>query len=392
MKDVKKVCNLLVRMGAKRINDVIIKQAQIMSQDIGDGVLLHLNQAVPGVYYNEENGTWIFQDTNTAWVSKCNIRAVLRSIPETAAYVKYIVEDKETLEHFFSFAKVSILFASVIEGLDDEGNPLAYEDPFCENPITRVIQHDNVYAFITDIEIGDIGLSILDSIKETVSNARRERVFTHFKELDKKSQEYAEFLLKIKAIKFQINSPFTWTNGWKFPFYCDNRMTLSFPDQRLFVKLQLMSILLNQFPEAEAVAGIAPDSIAHGSLVADALGLPFVYVRLKPKNHGLENLIEGKLKPGTKVVILEDLISTGSNSLNAVEAIRLNGCKVLGMVASFTYSFDIAKEAFNHACVKLVTLTNYDTVLDVALRMGYITDTQVSTLDTWHKDPAHWNP
>ncbi|MDO4993682.1 MAG: orotate phosphoribosyltransferase [Bacteroidales bacterium] len=202
---------------------------------------------------------------------------------------------------------------------------------------------------------------------------------------------FAERLLKVKAIKLQPESPFTWASGWKSPFYCDNRKTLSYPDLRTFVKIELSRLILEHFAEADAVAGVATGAIAQGALVADTLGLPFVYVRSKPKDHGLENLIEGELKPGMKVVVVEDLVSTGGSSLKAVEAIRQNGCDVVGMVASYTYGFDVATEAFKKAGVKLITLTNYEAVLDVALRTGYITEAQVPLLDAWRKNPVHWD-
>ncbi len=150
--------------------------------------------------------------------------------------------------------------------------------------------------------------------------------------------------------------------------------------------------VLEKFPEAEAVAGVATGAIAQGALVADALNLPFVYVRSKPKDHGLENLIEGELKPGTKVVVIEDLISTGGSSLKAVEAIRRQGCEVIGMVASYTYGFPVAQKAFEDAKVELVTLTDYEHVVEEALETGYIAHTDVDVLHEWRKDPAHWNP
>ena len=201
---------------------------------------------------------------------------------------------------------------------------------------------------------------------------------------------FADKLLKIKAIKLQPDNPFTWASGWKSPFYCDNRKTLSYPDLRSFVKLEITRVILENFDEVDAIAGVATGAIPQGALVADALNKPFVYVRSKPKDHGLENLIEGELKPGMKVVVVEDLISTGGSSLKAVDAIRNNGCEVIGMVASFTYGFDVAKEAFKVAKVKLITLTNYEAVLDVALKTQYITETQVPVLDNWRKDPANW--
>lgn len=209
--------------------------------------------------------------------------------------------------------------------------------------------------------------------------------------MDKLKKAFASKLLKIKAIKLQPNNPFTWASGWKSPFYCDNRKTLSYPELRNYVKLEIVHAVLENFPEAEAVAGVATGAIAQGALVADALNLPFVYVRSKPKDHGLENLIEGELKPDMKVVVIEDLISTGGSSLKAVEAIRKNGCEVIGMVASYTYGFPVAKEAFDEAGVKLVTLTDYEHVVAEALETGYISENDVELLNEWRKDPANWN-
>ena len=208
--------------------------------------------------------------------------------------------------------------------------------------------------------------------------------------MDKMKKAFASKLLKIKAIKLQPNDPFTWASGWKSPFYCDNRKTLSFPELRNYVKLELTHAISEHFPEAEAVAGVATGAIAQGALVADSLNLPFVYVRSKPKDHGLENLIEGELKPGMKVVVVEDLISTGGSSLKAVEAIRRYGCEVIGMVASYTYDFPVAKEAFENANVELVTLTDYEHVVEEALETGYISDADVQLLHDWRKDPANW--
>lgn len=201
---------------------------------------------------------------------------------------------------------------------------------------------------------------------------------------------FAEKLLKVKAIKLQPANPFTWASGWKSPFYCDNRKTLSYPALRSFVKIEIARLILEKFGQVDAIAGVATGAIPQGALVADALNLPFVYVRSTPKDHGLENLIEGELRPGMKVVVVEDLISTGGSSLKAVEAIRRDGCEVIGMVAAFTYGFDIAVQAFKNAKVSLVTLTNYEAVLDVALRTGYITESDIDVLKTWREDPAHW--
>ena len=204
-------------------------------------------------------------------------------------------------------------------------------------------------------------------------------------------QAFASRLLRIKAIKLQPNDPFTWASGWKSPFYCDNRKTLSYPDLRSYVKLELAHAVQENFPEAEVVAGVATGAIAQGALVADELGLPFVYVRSKAKDHGLGNQIEGDLTPGSKVVVIEDLVSTGGSSLKAVEALRETGAEVIGMVASYTYGFPVASQAFADAEVKLVTLTDYEHVVAEALETGYIEEGDVKLLHEWRRDPAHWN-
>ena len=201
---------------------------------------------------------------------------------------------------------------------------------------------------------------------------------------------FAGKLLGIKAIKLQPNDPFTWASGWKSPFYCDNRKTLSFHDVRSFVKLELVHAILENFPEATAVAGVATGAIAQGMLVADELALPYAYVRPKPKDHGMKNQIEGELPACSKVVVVEDLISTGGSSLKAVAALREAGFEVVGMVASYTYGFPVAEEAFREANVKLVTLTDNENVLDKALETGYIKESEVSMLHDWRKDPANW--
>ena len=201
---------------------------------------------------------------------------------------------------------------------------------------------------------------------------------------------FASKLLDIKAIKLQPNDPFTWASGWKSPFYCDNRKALSFAELRNFVKLQLVHTVMQHFPQAEAVAGVATGAIAQGALVADALALPFAYVRSKAKDHGMTNLIEGDLQPGMKVVVIEDLISTGGSSLKAVEALRAHGCEVIGMVASYTYGFPVAEEAFKAANVTLTTLTNYEAVVEVALQTGYIKPEHVELLHQWRSNPSEW--
>ena len=201
---------------------------------------------------------------------------------------------------------------------------------------------------------------------------------------------FAAKLLDVKAIKLQPENPFTWASGWKSPFYCDNRKTLSFPALRTFVKTELTRLVMENFPEADAVAGVATGAIAQGALVADELGMPFAYVRSKPKDHGLANLIEGELPAGAKVVVVEDLISTGGSSLKAVEALRNAGFEVVGMVASYTYGFDVAKKAFEDAKVTLMTLTNYEAVLEAALNTGYISQEQIPTLNEWRRNPSEW--
>ena len=201
---------------------------------------------------------------------------------------------------------------------------------------------------------------------------------------------FAGKLLGIKAIKLQPNDPFTWASGWKSPFYCDNRKTLSYHDVRSFVKLELVHAILANFPGATAVAGVATGAIAQGALVAEELAMPYAYVRPKPKDHGMKNQIEGELPEGSKVVVVEDLISTGGSSLKAVAALREAGFEVVGMVASYTYGFPVAEEAFKEANVQLVTLTDYQSVVEKALETGYINKEDVPMLDEWRKDPANW--
>ena len=203
-------------------------------------------------------------------------------------------------------------------------------------------------------------------------------------------KQFAQKLMDIKAIKLQPNEPFTWASGWKSPIYTDNRKTLGFADVRSFVKLELCHAIQAEFPEAEAVAGVATGAIAQGALVADELGLPYAYVRPKPKDHGMGNQVEGELKKGAKVIVVEDLISTGGSSLKAVEALRRVGFEVVGMVASYTYGFPIAEKAFKDAGVKLVTLTDYEHVVAHALEIGYIKQDEVAMLQEWRKDPANW--
>ena len=205
-------------------------------------------------------------------------------------------------------------------------------------------------------------------------------------------QILAEKLLQISAIKLQPNNPFVWASGWNSPIYTDNRTTLSYPDVRNFIKVELSRMILENFGEVQAIAGVATGAIAMGALVADTLDLPYVYVRSSPKDHGLENLIEGNLKPGQKVVVIEDLVSTGGSSLKAVEAIRSAGCEVIGMTAIFSYEFPISVKRFREAGVELLTLSNYSTMLEAALATNYIHADDVETLKEWRKDPAAWTP
>lgn len=204
-------------------------------------------------------------------------------------------------------------------------------------------------------------------------------------------KKVAEKLLKIRAIKLQPTMPFTWASGWKSPIYCDNRKTLSYPETRTFIKEEFCKLIKDKHPDVEVIAGVATGAIAQGALIAEAMGLPFIYVRSAPKGHGLENLIEGDLKPKQKVVVIEDLISTGGSSLKAVEAIRDNGAEVLGMMAIFTYEFPAAVAAFKEHNVQLTTLSNYSTMLEVALEIDYIAHNEMETLQEWRKDPANWH-
>lgn len=200
----------------------------------------------------------------------------------------------------------------------------------------------------------------------------------------------AERLLKVKAIKLQPKNPFVWASGWNSPIYCDNRKTLSYPQTRNFIRIELARLVLELYPDAEVIAGVATGAIAQGALVADTLGLPFVYVRPKPKDHGLENMIEGDLRPRQKVVVIEDLISTGGSSLKAVEAIRNDGSEVLGMLGIFTYGLPIAAEKFKKAKVNLTTLCNYEAILTEALATNYISEEDLAALQEWRENPSTW--
>ena len=200
----------------------------------------------------------------------------------------------------------------------------------------------------------------------------------------------AEYLLQIKAIKLQPSNPFTWASGWKSPIYCDNRKTLSYPEVRSYIRNSFTEMIKDIYPQADIIAGVATGAIAHGALVADKLGLPFIYVRSGAKEHGLGNQIEGYYEKGQKVVVIEDLISTGGSSLSAVNALRESGCEVLGMVAIFTYEFKKASDSFASEKCKLNTLSNYSVLIESAVSTGYIGEEEVETLKKWRLDPAGW--
>lgn len=200
----------------------------------------------------------------------------------------------------------------------------------------------------------------------------------------------AGYLLESKAIKLQPGKPFTWASGWLSPIYCDNRITLSYPKVRDYIKEAFQQTIMEQFGKPELIAGVATGAIAQGALVADVMDLPMIYVRASAKAHGRQNLIEGRMEPGQRVMVVEDLVSTGGSSLKAVEAIRKAGGVVEGMVAIFTYEFPLAAEAFKNAGVKLVTLSNYHTLIEMALETGYIKESQVELLTKWREDPSAW--
>jgi len=207
---------------------------------------------------------------------------------------------------------------------------------------------------------------------------------------DDPAYKIAEFLLQIKAIKLQPDNPFTWASGWKSPIYCDNRKTLSYPQIRTYIRQQFVETINKHFAKPDVIAGVATGGIAQGALVAQELGLPFVYVRSEAKKHGLANMIEGDIESGQSVVVIEDLISTGGSSLKAVEALRDKGCDVKGMVSIFTYGFDVAEENFKKAKCVVKTLTSYDVLLNKALQKEYITEKEIENLKLWRSNPAEW--
>jgi len=203
-------------------------------------------------------------------------------------------------------------------------------------------------------------------------------------------QKIAESLLQIKAIKLQSKNPFTWASGWRSPVYCDNRITLSHPAIRTYIRQELSKRVQEEFGSVDMVSGVATGGIPHGVLVAQDLGLPFSYVRGSAKGHGRQNRIEGELVSGQRVAVVEDLVSTGKSSLQAVEALRQAGCNVVGLVAVFSYGFGEATENFAKAKVPFFSLSNYDALIRVGLEKGYVLESEVALLENWRKDPANW--
>jgi orotate phosphoribosyltransferase len=204
------------------------------------------------------------------------------------------------------------------------------------------------------------------------------------------AKRVAEKLLQIKAIKLEPANHFTWASGWYSPIYCDNRKTLSYPEVRTFIKESFVKVINENFKDFDVIAGVATGAIAQGALVADALNKPFVYVRAQAKDHGMGNQIEGVVEKGQRVLVVEDLISTGGSSLNAVHTLRDAGCEVVGMVSIFTYNFRKAVNAFEEANVKLFTLSNYDALIEKAIENGYVSEADLDLLKEWRIDPANW--
>lgn len=200
----------------------------------------------------------------------------------------------------------------------------------------------------------------------------------------------AEKLLQINAVKLNSQNPFTWASGWKSPIYCDNRRLLSYPHVRDFIKSEMTNLVFTEFPDAEVIAGVATAGIPHGVLVADLLSLPFIYVRSKPKEHGMGNQIEGDLLPGQQVVVVEDLISTGKSSMQAIQAIREAGGNIAGLVSVFNYGFKEAQQLFENESVRTLSLSNYNALLDLALQKGIIQDAELNLLETWRENPSNW--
>jgi len=207
---------------------------------------------------------------------------------------------------------------------------------------------------------------------------------------DQTAAKIASMLLQIEAIKLSVNKPFTWASGWKSPIYCDNRLSLSYPDVRRAVKEGLVAAIKENYFTAEVIAGVATAGIPQAALVAEALDLPMIYVRSKPKAHGMENLIEGRIVKAQRVVVVEDLVSTGSSSLRAVTALRDRGFNVIGMVSVFNYGFDVASKNFYDADTSLICLSDYSHLLRYAVEKKYITQAELISLKAWRVDPANW--
>jgi orotate phosphoribosyltransferase len=201
----------------------------------------------------------------------------------------------------------------------------------------------------------------------------------------------ASLLLKIEAVKLSLDQPFVWASGWQSPIYCDNRKSLGYPEIRTFIKNSLIQKISKGFPDCDAIAGVATAGIPQGALIADAMELPFLYVRSKPKGHGLENLIEGHFEPGLKVVMVEDLISTGGSSLKAVEAVRKSDMEVLGLAAIFTYGFEVAAQNFERASVPWFSLSNYHLLLEYAAQQHLVNEAQLTMLKQWRNQPDSWS-
>jgi len=204
------------------------------------------------------------------------------------------------------------------------------------------------------------------------------------------TKEVALSLLKIEAVRLRPEEPFKWASGWNSPIYCDNRLTLSFPESRNLIRDGLVNLIKTFYPECECIAGVATAGIPQGAIIADAMNLPMIYVRPKPKDHGMQNLIEGKITKGQKIVVVEDLISTGGSSLKAVEALKEGGFEILGMIGIFTYGFQIASQNFQEAGVSLHTLCNYDELIKEAVANRYVKEDQLATLSEWRKNPHLW--
>ena len=204
------------------------------------------------------------------------------------------------------------------------------------------------------------------------------------------SKKIAESLLQIKAIKLQPEKPFTWASGWKSPIYCDNRIALSYPKVRTYIRQELVTAIEETYGRPDVIAGVATAAIAQGALVAEAMGLPFVYVRASTKDHGRENLIEGEITEGQTVVVIEDLISTGKSSLKAVEALREAGCKVKGMISIFTYGFSLAESNFEKEQCPLISLCDYSILLEQAVESNYIKEKDLEVLNKWKTEPENW--